>query len=126
MVSSAIQLSFAAVAPALAFYTSRDRDISTGEMRGVEALIRWQHPARGFVPPDSFIPIAEESGLILEIGDWVIREACRQAREWQRRGLPFLRIAVNVSPLQFRQADFAQKVSAALAQHNLARGRGSR
>ena len=94
-------------------------DIASGEMRSVEALIRWQHPTRGFVQPGAFIPIAEESGLILEIGDWVIREACRQAREWQLKGLPFLRVAVNVSPLQFRQADFVDKVSAALEQHSL-------
>jgi EAL domain-containing protein (putative c-di-GMP-specific phosphodiesterase class I) len=94
-------------------------DIASGEMRSVEALIRWQHPTRGLVPPAAFIPIAEESGLILEIGDWVIREACRQAREWQLKGLPFLRVAVNVSPLQFRQADFVRKVSTALEQRGL-------
>jgi diguanylate cyclase len=82
-------------------------------------LIRWHHPARGFVLPGEFIPIAEESGLILEIGDWVIREACRQAREWQLRHLPFIRIAVNVSPLQFRQANFVQKLSSALQEHSL-------
>jgi diguanylate cyclase (GGDEF)-like protein len=94
-------------------------DIATNEMRSVEALIRWQHPTRGWIQPGEFIPIAEESGLILEIGDWVIREACRQAREWQRRGLPFLRVAVNVSPLQFRQTNFVQKVNAALKEHSL-------
>jgi diguanylate cyclase (GGDEF)-like protein len=94
-------------------------DIASGEMRSVEALIRWQHPTRGLVQPGEFIPIAEESGLILEIGDWVIREACRQARQWQLKGLPFLRVAVNVSPLQFRQANFVDKVSAALKLHNL-------
>jgi diguanylate cyclase (GGDEF)-like protein len=95
-------------------------DIAGGEMRSVEALIRWHHPVRGCVPPAEFIPIAEESGLILDIGDWVIREACRQAREWQLKKMPFLRVAVNVSPLQFRQANFVQKVSAALEQHGLA------
>jgi len=94
-------------------------DIAGGEMRSVEALIRWQHPVRGWVQPGEFIPIAEESGLILEIGDWVIREACRQAREWQLKKMPFLRVAVNVSPLQFRQANFVKKVSAALEQHGL-------
>jgi EAL domain-containing protein (putative c-di-GMP-specific phosphodiesterase class I) len=83
-------------------------------MRSVEALMRWRHPTRGSLLPLEFIPIAEESGLILEIGDWAIREACRQAREWQQRHLPFLRIAVNVSPLQFRQAHFVKQVSAAL------------
>jgi diguanylate cyclase (GGDEF)-like protein len=94
-------------------------DIAGGEMRSVEALIRWQHPVRGCVQPGEFIPIAEESGLIVDIGDWVVREACRQAREWQLRKMPFLRVAVNVSPLQFRQANFVKKVSAALEQHGL-------
>ncbi len=94
-------------------------DIATGEMRSVEALIRWHHPSRGLVLPGEFIAIAEESGLILEIGDWVIREACRQARVWQQRGLPFLRVAVNVSPLQFRQANFVKRVHAALQEHSL-------
>jgi diguanylate cyclase len=94
-------------------------DIASGEMRSVEALIRWQHPTRGSILPGEFIPIAEESGLILEIGDWVIREACRQARVWQLRQMPFLRVAVNVSPLQFRQANFVKKVHAALREHSL-------
>jgi diguanylate cyclase (GGDEF)-like protein len=94
-------------------------DIATGEMRSVEALIRWRHPKRGTILPGEFIPIAEESGLIVEIGDWVIREACRQAREWQQRHLPFLRVAVNVSPLQFRQANFVKKVNAALQEYSL-------
>ncbi|HEX3397779.1 MAG TPA: EAL domain-containing protein [Steroidobacteraceae bacterium] len=103
----------------LALHYQPKIDIATGEMRSVEALIRWHHPNRGFILPGEFIPIAEESGLILEIGDWVIREACRQARVWQQRGLPFLRVAVNVSPLQFRQANFVKKVHAALKEHSL-------
>lgn len=94
-------------------------DIATGEMRSVEALIRWQHPTRGPILPGEFIPIAEESGLILEIGEWVIREACRQARAWQQRQMPFLRVAVNVSPLQFRQANFVKKIHSALQEHAL-------
>jgi diguanylate cyclase (GGDEF)-like protein len=103
----------------LALHYQPKIDIATGEMRSVEALIRWHHPKRGFILPGEFIPIAEESGLILEIGDWVIREACRQAREWQKRNLPFLRVAVNVSPLQFCQANFVKKVNAALEEHSL-------
>jgi diguanylate cyclase len=103
----------------LALHYQPKIDIATGEMRSVEALIRWRHPKRGSIPPGEFIPIAEESGLILEIGDWVIREACRQAREWQQRHMPFLRVAVNVSPLQFRQANFVKKVHAALREHSL-------
>jgi diguanylate cyclase len=103
----------------LALHYQPKIDIATGEMRSVEALIRWRHPKRGFILPGEFIPIAEESGLILEIGDWVIREACRQAREWQQRKLPFLRVAVNVSPLQFCQANFVKKVNAALKEHSL-------
>jgi diguanylate cyclase (GGDEF)-like protein len=103
----------------LALHYQPKIDIATGEMRSVEALIRWHHPKRGFILPGEFIPIAEESGLILELGDWVIREACRQAREWQQRKLPFLRVAVNVSPLQFCQANFVNKVNAALKEHSL-------
>jgi diguanylate cyclase (GGDEF)-like protein len=103
----------------LALHYQPKIDIATGEMRSVEALIRWHHPRRGFILPGEFIPIAEESGLIIEIGDWVIREACRQAREWQQRKLPFLRVAVNVSPLQFCQANFVKKVNAALKEHSL-------
>jgi diguanylate cyclase (GGDEF)-like protein len=103
----------------LALHYQPKIDIATGEMRSVEALIRWRHPRRGFILPGEFIPIAEESGLIIEIGDWVIREACRQAREWQQRKLPFLRVAVNVSPLQFCQANFVKKVNAALKEHSL-------
>ena len=93
----------------LALHYQPKIDIATGEMRAVEALIRWHHPSRGFILPGEFIPIAEESGLILEIGDWVIREACRQARDWQQRQMPFIRIAVNVSPLQFRSGKLREE-----------------
>jgi diguanylate cyclase (GGDEF)-like protein len=94
-------------------------DVVTGRISSVEALLRWRHPTRGLVSPSEFIPLAEESGLILSIGEWVLREACRQASNWQRAGLPFLRIAVNVSPVQFRQSNFLQAVHAALLDFDL-------
>src|SRR5208282_827105 len=77
-------------------------EIATGRITGLEALIRWQHPTLGLVPPDKFIRIAENSGLIIPIGEWVLRTACAQARKWQDEGLPALPIAVNVSAVQFR------------------------
>jgi diguanylate cyclase (GGDEF)-like protein len=94
-------------------------DIVSGTMKSVEALLRWHHPERGLVPPGEFIPLAEETGLILPIGRWVLREACRQAREWQLAGLPFLRVAVNLSPVQFRQPGFLAVIRAALDDHDL-------
>jgi diguanylate cyclase (GGDEF)-like protein len=93
-------------------------DIDSGRISSVEALIRWRHPRKGYVPPQNFIPIAEETGLILPIGEWVLREACRQARQWQQSGLP-LRVAVNLSAVQFRQADLTSVISAALAAQHL-------
>jgi diguanylate cyclase (GGDEF)-like protein len=91
----------------------------SGGVQSVEALLRWQHPTRGRLMPVDFIAIAEDSGLILQIGAWVIEEACRQARAWQLQGLPFARIAVNVSPGQFRQADFVDHVYEALESNGL-------
>ncbi len=87
----------------------------SGVTIGVEALIRWQNPEVGLVQPDQFIHIAEDIGLINPIGDWVLREACRQIRAWQDAGLPPLVVAVNVSPQQFRQAGFVDTVASALA-----------
>jgi diguanylate cyclase len=94
-------------------------DVASGRVNSVEALLRWRHPTRGLVSPVEFIPLAEENGLILSIGEWVLREACRQARGWQRMGLPFLRVAVNVSPVQFRQSNFLQAVHTALLDFDL-------
>jgi EAL domain-containing protein (putative c-di-GMP-specific phosphodiesterase class I) len=91
-------------------------DLDTGEVTGVEALIRWLHPDRGLVPPSQFIPIAEDSGLILPIGRWVLREACRQAREWQDSNLPFRRISVNVSATEFRHKGFVEGVRTILSE----------
>jgi diguanylate cyclase (GGDEF)-like protein/PAS domain S-box-containing protein len=94
-------------------------NLVTGEITGVEALIRWQHPDRGPIPPSQFVPIAEDCGLILPIGRWVLREACQQAREWQAADLPFKRIAVNVSATEFRDKCFVERVATILAETGL-------
>ena len=95
-------------------------DITTGKIVGLEALLRWQHPELGLVPPDKFIRIAENSGLILPIGEWVLRTACSQARKWQDEGLSALRVAVNVSAVQFRQPDFCAIIGRVLHETGLA------
>jgi diguanylate cyclase (GGDEF)-like protein/PAS domain S-box-containing protein len=95
-------------------------DIATGRITGLEALLRWQHPDLGLVPPDRFIRIAENSGLIVPIGEWVVRTACRQARKWQDEGLPAVTVAVNVSAVQFRQADFCGLIRRVLHETGLA------
>ena len=81
-------------------------DVRTGEMIGAEALLRWRHPLRGEVAPTQFIPLAEESGFIDSIGQWVVHEACRQLRAWDEAGVSIPRVAVNVSPRQFRRRGF--------------------
>jgi diguanylate cyclase len=83
-------------------------------VEAVEALLRWWHPQRGFVSPDEFIPLAEQSGLIVEIGDWVLREACAQARRWRDAGGPGWQVAVNVSGVQFRDGSLPDRVSRAI------------
>lgn len=88
--------------------------IATGEAIGMEALLRWRHPDKGWIPPSEFIPIAEESGLILPIGEWGLRTACAQNKAWQDAGLPPLTMSVNLSALQFRQADIVQRIDAIL------------
>jgi diguanylate cyclase len=90
-------------------------DLRTGQVIAVEALVRWERPERGIVAPAKFIPIAEETGLIVEIDNWVLREACRQNHEWQTQGLPKVQIAVNVSAVQFAQQNLARKVRKVLA-----------
>jgi EAL domain-containing protein (putative c-di-GMP-specific phosphodiesterase class I) len=94
-------------------------NLDTGEITGVEALIRWQQPERGVVPPSQFVPVAEECGLIVQIGRWALHEACRQAREWQDAGLPFKRISVNVSAAEFRAKTFVEVVSTTLRETGL-------
>jgi diguanylate cyclase (GGDEF)-like protein/PAS domain S-box-containing protein len=85
--------------------------IDTGTVVGVEALVRWNHPQQGLIPPARFVPVLEESGLIVEVGDWVLREACRQARAWRLAGMPELRVAVNVSARQFSKRDLVGDVA---------------
>jgi EAL domain-containing protein (putative c-di-GMP-specific phosphodiesterase class I) len=92
---------------------------AAGEIVGFEALIRWNHPTRGMIPPGMFIPIAEENGLILAIGEWVLREACREAASWPRP----LQIAVNLSPAQFHHGDLPGLVHSVLLETGLSPGR---
>ena len=94
-------------------------DVRTGRIIGAEALLRWHHAQRGFISPSTFIPIAEDSGLILPIGEWVIEQACRQAMDWQRSGLPRVPIAVNVSGVQVRRQDLRELVRKSLASTGL-------
>ena len=94
-------------------------NLESDRLCGCEALLRWHSPSLGQVPPDKFIPIAEDSGLIVPIGEWVLNEACRQAMAWREQGLPELTVAVNVSPVQFRHADLAEQVERALRDSGL-------
>jgi len=89
-------------------------DLTTRRIVGMEALMRWQHPRLGSIPPAQFIPLAEETGQILELGQWILRGACRQNVAWQNSGLPALPVAVNVSALELRQRDFVDSVREAL------------
>lgn len=89
-------------------------NIRNGHITGLEALLRWQHPQLGLVPPSSFIGVAENSGLIVPIGEWVLRTACSQAKKWQEAGLPAVPVAVNVSAVQFRQQGFPELIRSVL------------
>ena len=93
-------------------------EVASGRIIGAEALIRWDCPGKGIVPPDSFISIAEETGLIIPIGQWILQEACRQNSAWQQSGLP-ISVSVNLSPIQFRHAGLVESVANALQQANL-------
>jgi diguanylate cyclase (GGDEF)-like protein/PAS domain S-box-containing protein len=95
-------------------------NLETGRIVGVEALVRWQHPERGLVSPVEFIPVAEETGLIVPLGAWVLRTACAQSKAWQDAGLPPMRMAVNLSARQFQRRDLLDTVAAALAETGLA------
>jgi diguanylate cyclase (GGDEF)-like protein len=89
-------------------------EIRSGRVLGFEALVRWKHPDLGMVSPAQFIPLAEETGLIVPLGEWVLREACRQNKEWQRAGLAHVRMAVNLSSIQFQQPELLETIRGAL------------
>lgn len=95
-------------------YYQAKQSLGSGEISGVQALLRWQHPDLGMVPPLHFIPLAEECGLIVPIGKWVLETACAQAVAWQEQGLPPMRIAVNLSPRQFTDSHLLHDIRAAL------------
>jgi EAL domain-containing protein (putative c-di-GMP-specific phosphodiesterase class I) len=91
----------------------------TGSIVAAEALLRWKHPLRGPVPPSLFIPLAEETGLIVPIGEWVLLQVCEQIRDWRDAGYAPIKVAVNLSPRQFRQHDMVSMISTALARYDL-------
>jgi len=93
--------------------------IESGRVVGVEALLRWHHPELGMIPPAKFIPVAEESGMIVPIGEWVLRTACRQAKAWEAAGLPRLKVAVNLSARQFRQSNLLEMIGQVLQETGL-------
>lgn len=95
-------------------------ELESGRIIGVEALLRWQHPEQGLIPPGEFIPLAEECGLIVPIGEWVLREVCRQNQAWQDEGTEKLPVAVNLSPIQFRQRNLEEVIHQALTESGLA------
>ncbi|GAB6137441.1 hypothetical protein JCM15060_06300 [Halanaerobaculum tunisiense] len=90
------------------------------EIVGVEALIRWQHPIKGLISPDKFIPVAEKSGIIVDIGNWVLKRACQQLKKWHQLGYDELYISVNIAPQQFNSKDFVSKVEHVLEEAGLA------
>ncbi|WP_353932156.1 diguanylate cyclase [Okeanomitos corallinicola TIOX110] len=94
-------------------------DLKTGQIVGMEALVRWHHPDMGLISPAQFIPLAEETGLICDIGEWVLRTACTQNRQWQLAGLPPLRVAVNLSARQFQQTNLVQTITKILQETQL-------
>jgi diguanylate cyclase (GGDEF)-like protein len=104
----------------LILYYQPKFEAPNGPAIGVEALVRWKHPTRGLMQPDSFIPLAEKTGLIVPIGEWVLDEACRQMREWHDAGRHTWTMAVNLSPVQFGHPDLTQMVQDTLERHKLA------
>jgi EAL domain-containing protein (putative c-di-GMP-specific phosphodiesterase class I) len=94
-------------------------DVAMGRITAVEALVRWNHPLRGMIAPDKFIPLADETGLIGDIGQWVLNEACEQTKRWHDAGFSELKVAVNVSAVQFRQGDLVHIVAETLGRTGL-------
>ena len=94
-------------------------DATTGDINGMEALMRWDHPKRGIVSPLEFIPLLEQSGMILQAGDWVLNEACRLNKQWQEQGLEPIRVSVNVSSVQFKNENFIESIKLALQESGL-------
>ena len=103
----------------LVLYYQPRAAMGDGSLAGAEALVRWQHPTRGLVSPGEFIPVAESSGLIVPLGAWVIREVCRQQRQWRDAGLPMVPVAVNLSPRQFREDGLVEHIEVALQEHDV-------
>jgi diguanylate cyclase (GGDEF)-like protein len=98
----------------LLIYYQPQIELCSGSVIGLEALLRWHHPILGFIPPSEFIPIAEESGLIVPIGEWILRAACEQISSWHRNGLPTLQVSVNLSSVQFKQAGVTELIAEVL------------
>lgn len=94
-------------------------DLKHQRWEGVESLVRWNHPTAGLLIPDQFIPFAEKTGLIIELGESVLRSSCQQMRRWQHQGLPHGKVAVNISPVQIHEADFIDRVVCALLDADL-------
>ena len=94
-------------------------DVRSGDIINAESLIRWHHPTRGLIPPFKFIPLAEKSGIILELGKWILEDVCKQMRRWVDMGINDLRVSVNVSAMEFIQDDFVSNVQACLKRHHL-------
>lgn len=104
----------------MALYYQPQIEMSSGKLIGMEALIRWHHPQLGIISPVKFIPMAEDTGLIIPIGKWVLDTACKQTQQWQEAGYPPCKVAVNISPKQFRHGDLVENVATALKDSGLA------
>jgi diguanylate cyclase (GGDEF)-like protein len=103
----------------LTVYYQPKIDIASGKIHSMEALVRWVHPVKGIISPGDFIPLAEETGLIIPLGEWVLRESCRQLKQWWDGGMPNIRVAVNLSGLQFQAPNLVEKVNAILEETGL-------